>query len=174
MNIYDNEIHLIDAALNGDQSAYKQLYNLHIDALYCFLSQFSETTSQTEEWVQRAFIKAFEKLGSFKQHSKFKTWLFTIGLNEMRTDMRSNIRFTELHDHHIEREKDEKMEEAGLWLKAKDAIRSLAPEKRMVCLLHIAEGYSHAEIASMIGITEAASRTILHRTKKELKLITAQ
>ncbi len=169
MNIHKNEKQLIELALNGDQSAYKRLYDHHVDTLYCFLSQFSETTSQTEEWTQRAFIKAFNKLEKFKQNSTFKTWLFTIGLNEMRSDMRLKIKFTEVKDYHLDHKEEQPVEEMNIWSEAKEALRNLAPEKRMVCLLHVAENYSHAEIASMIGITEASSRTILHRAKKELQ-----
>lgn len=174
LNISNKETELIESALKGDQSAYKQLYDLHVDGLYCFLSQFADNNTQSEEWTQRAFIKAFKKLGSFKQNSKFKTWLFTIGLNEMRSDMRKKIQFTEIENMHLEEEQEEPIIESPIWLKAKEAIKQLAPQKRIICLLHIAESYSHAEIAAMIGISEAASKTTLHRAKKELQLIVEQ
>ena len=44
----------------------------------------------------------------------------------------------------------------------------------MICLLHIAEDYSHAEIAQMIGITEGSSRIILHRAKQELRTLVSK
>ena len=94
----NNEIELIEKALMGNQRAFKTLYDLHVDALYRFLCQFSDQPSQIEEWTQRAFIKAFKKLSQFNQRSSFKTWLFTIGLNEMRTDMRKKIHFEDLDD----------------------------------------------------------------------------
>lgn len=169
MNKVETEIQLIEKALTGDQSAFKQLYNLHVDALYCFMAQFSKSNLQKEEWTQRTFIKAFEKLAQFKNNSSFKTWLFTIGLNEMRTDMRKKIHFEDVEDHHIEIDLSEPIEETNIWNKAKSALKKLSPDKRMICLLHIAEDYSHAEIAEMVGITEGSSRVILHRAKLELK-----
>lgn len=171
MNNLEDEIQLIENALIGEQSAYKVLYETHVDGLYCFLSQFAEDTSQNEDWTQRSFIKAFNKLSQFKSNSSFKTWLFTIGLNEMRTDMRKKIHFESIEDHHLEFDDSQPIEETKIWEIAKSAIKKLAPDKRLVCLLHIAEEYSHAEIAKMIGISEGSSRTILHRAKQELKAI---
>ena len=103
----------------------------------------------------------------------FKTWLFTIGLNEMRTDMRKKIHFEDIEEHHLEFDDSLPIEETKIWQQAKSAIKKLTPDKRLVCLLHIAEDYSHAEIAKMIGITEGSSRTILHRAKQELKAMVA-
>ena len=171
MSSSKEETQLIESALIGNQSAYKRLYENHVDGLYCFLSQFTDNTLQNEEWTQRAFIKAFNKLSQFKSNSSFKTWLFTIALNEMRTDMRNKIHFENIEDHHLETDTSENIEESNIWQQAKSAIKQLSPERRIICLLHIAEGYSHSEIAGMIGITEGSSRTILHRAKKELKNI---
>jgi len=167
----ENETKLIENALTGQQSAFKALYEQHVDKLYCFLSQFADNTSQKEEWTQRAFIKAFNKLDQFNHRSSFKTWLFTIGLNEMRSDMRKKMHFESIDDKQLDFKESEPIEESNIWYKAKAAIRQLAPDKRVICLLHIAEDYSHAEIAEILGITEGTSRVILHRAKKELKTL---
>jgi RNA polymerase sigma-70 factor (ECF subfamily) len=174
LNNTELEILLIKRAINGEQSAFKKLYEDNIDSLYCFLSQFAESDSQKEEWSQRAFIKAFNKLSQFNHRSSFKTWLFTIGMNEMRSDMRKKIDFETIEDSQLEFKQSNDIGETDIWLRAKSAIKKLRPEKRMVCLLHIAENYSHAEIAEMIGITEGASRTILHRAKQELRTMVSQ
>lgn len=160
--------------MTGHQSAFKTLYDQHVDELYSFLSKFTESTSQKEEWTQRAFIKAFNKLDQFNHKSSFKTWLFTIGLNEMRSDMRKKIHFENIDDKQLVHVESEPLEETNIWVKAKTAIRELAPEKRVICLLHIAEDYSHAEIAEMIGITEGTSRVILHRAKQELRTMVSK
>ena len=61
--------------------------------LFRFLSQFSDERVLAQEWTQRAFIKAFERIHQFSANSSFKTWLFTIGLNEMRSDNRKKWEF---------------------------------------------------------------------------------
>lgn len=169
MNSIIEDTILIKQALEGNQKAYKILYEQHIDLLFRFLVQFTDDRTQVQEWCQRAFIKAFDKINTFKHQSSFKTWLFTIGLNQMRTDFRSKKIFEELPDTFEEIHIDDNIYESDLWLKAKEAIRSLSTDKKMIVLLHIAEGYSHKEIAEMLSINEGTSRIILHRAKEELK-----
>lgn len=164
-----DEIKLINQAINGDQGAYKKLYDHHIDGLFAFLNQFSKDRDLVRDWTQRAFIKAFNKLNTFQFNARFKSWLFTIGLNEMRTDMRSAIQFVELHEGELDLIEDELDSDPELWNHAKTAIQELDPKKKMILLLHVAEGYSHKEIAKMLSIKEGTSRIILHRTKEELR-----
>ncbi len=166
------EIQLIKNALKGNQNAFNQLYNHHVDQLFRFLHQFSKNRQEVQDWTQRAFIKAFSKLNSFKLESRFKTWLFTIGLNEMRSDRRSGPEFIEFPETFSESEftqPDAEEAEFDNWIIAKDAIRTLTPDKRMILLLHVAEGYSHQEIGEILSIQEGTSRIILHRAKKELR-----
>ena len=162
------EIKLINQAINGDQNAYRILYDHHIDGLFAFLNQFSKDRDLVRDWTQRAFIKAFNKLSTFKFNARFKSWLFTIGLNEMRSDMRVPIKFVELNDNELDHADEEDIDPV-LWELAKEAIRDLDPKKKMILLLHVAEGYSHSEIAEMLSIKEGTSRIILHRTKEELR-----
>lgn len=161
---------LVERAKNGDRRAFKDLYDLHAEPLYRFMRQYSAQTVEVEDWVQRAFIKAYHHLDTFAGASRFATWLFTIALNEMRTDRRrpSLVAFDseELKDVDGEsRDSDD-----FIW---DDALRTLVDKmeetKKTVFLLYEVEGYSHAEIASMLGVGESASRTILHRARRWLK-----
>ena len=149
--------------------AFKQLYEEHADALYLFMKQFSPDIQQTEDWVQRAFIKAYVNIGKFDGISLFKTWLYKIAINEMRMDYRragltKNI---SLEDEEITTE----MEDVDLqWnLVMKKWLNELSEVKRMVFILFEVEGYSHSEIAGILNINESTSRTILTRTKMWLK-----
>lgn len=164
-----DESFLISRIREGDTRAYRQLYDRHVDGLYRFLKQFSRNRQQVEDWVQRSFIKAFDSLDRFAGRSRFSTWLFTIGLNEMRTDRRripvipieeAPPQPQETDDPHDRFHWDDMMR---TWLDEMDDV------KRSVFLLHEVEGFSHAEIAGMLQIHESASRTILSRTRAFLQ-----
>lgn len=159
---------LIERALNGHQGSFKILYSDHVDGLFAFLNQFLSDREQVKECTQRAFIKAFRKLHTFQGNARFKTWLFSIAYNEMRVDMRNKIHFETLEnmDGELSHNSEEQIPEH--WYEAKEAIRELQPDKKIVFLLYIAEGYSHKEIGQILNIEESTSRVILHRTKKEL------
>lgn len=160
---------LVARAGEGDPKAFRTLYERHVDALYRFLRQFSGDRQEVEDWVQRSFIRAFRSLDRFQGRSRFGTWLFTIGLNEMRTDKRKAGMVL------MDGPAGEVGESAGFvdafeW---DDLMRELLSRidenKRAVFLLYEIEGFSHAEIAEMLGIGESASRTILARTKHALR-----
>lgn len=160
---------LIARAGEGDPKAFRALYERHVDSLYRFLRQFSGDRQEVEDWVQRSFIRAFRSLDRFEGRSRFGTWLFTIGLNEMRTDRRRATMVL----------LDEPQEGAAAPADPADSfewddlmrelLSRLDENKRAVFLLYEIEGFSHAEIAAMLGIGESASRTILARTKHALR-----
>lgn len=163
------EQELVRKVKTGDQRAYKQLYELYVDSLYLFMKQFSPDKQQIEDWVQRAFIKAYLNINKFDGISLFKTWLYKIALNEMRMDFRKAglAQNVSLEEEEIVTE----MEDSDLqWnLVMKNWLYELNEIKRMVFILFEVEGYSHSEIAGLLNINESTSRTILTRTKAWLK-----
>ena len=153
----------------GDQRAFRQLYDLHVSSLFRFLGQFGGTREDVREWVQQAFIKAFLHLDRFDERSTFATWLFRIGLNEMRSDRRKLTILTR-DDGRIEEMPAEDLADRFVWDQAmRTWLEELDEQKRTVFLLHEVEGFSHGEIARILDIEESHSRTILARTRSYLR-----
>jgi len=164
-----NETVWINQAKEGQEKACRKLYVDHVGSLYRFLRQFSHQDHEVEEWVQRAFIKAFERLETFDGRSRFSTWLFTLGINEMRMDRRREkvVSFTPLDD---DPGSEEDLPEAFEWTELmREWMQSIDETKRAVFILYEVEGYSHGEIGMMLGIAESSSRTLLSRVKRQLK-----
>ncbi|MEK6755922.1 MAG: RNA polymerase sigma factor [Bacteroidota bacterium] len=160
----------IEKAKGGDHRAFKSLYEVHVTPLFRFLRQFSSDTGQVEDWVQRAFIKAFEHLQDFQGRARFSSWLFTLGLNEMRMDRRRAqivpmvpIEYDEFSSSESEPQQFDWNETMKAWM------LDLDETKRAVFTLYEIEGYSHAEIAEMLNVAESTSRTLLSRTKRYLQ-----
>ncbi|TAK53090.1 MAG: RNA polymerase sigma factor [Bacteroidetes bacterium] len=169
MHTITDEQQWIKKTGEGDHRAFKKLYEAHVVSLFRFLRQYSENTAQVEDWVQRAFIKAYHNIVSFKGTSRFSTWLFTIALNEMKSDFRRTKSVILSMDGFYE-QRGESEEEQFVWSDSmKVLLRELDEQKRSVFLLFEVEGYSHAEIASMLNIGENASRTLLCRAKQQLR-----
>lgn len=142
---------------------------MHITPLYRFMRQFETDSDQVEEWVQRAFIKAYINIGQFERTAKFSTWLFRLALNEMKMDRRTMaiIPLETVYDEDYSAVNTNEEFEWNDLMKA--WLAELSETKRMVFLLYEVEGYSHAEIAKMLGVGESTSRTILTRTKQFLQ-----
>lgn len=164
-----DETSLVSRTKDGDHEAFKELYESSVDPLYRFLKQFSADTHQVEEWVQRSFIKAYEHIGSFQGRSRFATWLFRIGLNEMRSDKRRGaaLTFEPVYDGTESTENESGHFEWSETMKG--WLDQLDEAKRTVFILYEVEGYSHAEIASLLNVGESTSRTLLSRAKHWLK-----
>lgn len=154
----------------GDKNAFRILFDANVNYLFRFLCQFSKDKDLVEDWVQTAFIKAYQNIDRFEGNSKFSTWLFKIGINEMKSGMRKiNARtFEEVEDNILgvaENEvKDFELSHDMKWLLAE-----LDENKKAVFILYEVEGYSHSEIAEILDVSESASRTILCRTKNYLQ-----
>ncbi len=161
---------LIQKSRAGDHSAFRTLYDQNVIQLFRFMRQFTDNEEQIKDWVQRAFIKAHEKLHTFDGISMFSTWLFKLALNEMRMDFRrakivSFIPVTDLHES-IHEDDGASFE----WdMMMKQWLSELDETKRGIFILYEVEGYSHAEIADFLQIKESTSRTLLTRTRQFLR-----
>lgn len=77
--IEDSEI--IQAALKGDDRAYKRLMQKYHDAIFNFIQRMIRDRPQVEDLTQEAFIKAFGSLKNFNDEFAFSTWLYKIAMN---------------------------------------------------------------------------------------------
>ena len=161
---------IIEKVKKGDTKAFKKLYDDNVQSLYRFLFQFSGNRYIVEDWVQTTFIKAYKNIDRFEYKSKFSTWLFSIGLNEMRSYFRnkSNLKtvsFDDIYmDEHLLEEEAFEWQEDMRWL-----LSELDEDKKAVFILFEVEGFSHSEVSQILNISEASSRTTLSRTKQYLK-----
>ena len=165
-----DERQLVKESKEGDHEAFRRLYDLTVVRLYRFMSQFSQDEDQVRDWVQRAYIAAYEHLDDFDGISLFSTWLFKLALNEMRMDFRRAkiVSFVSLGDDDDQGAPDE--EQVFHWeMTMKHWLGQLDETKRAVFVLYEVEGYSHSEIADMLHIRESSSRSILTRTKQFLR-----
>ena len=164
----DDAIWVVQAK-EGNQQAFRALYDANVAPLYRFLRQFSSSDDQVSEWVQRSFVKAFERLETFNEQARFSSWLFSVALNEMKMDWRRANYVSYVADIEELDSTSSDSQEFEWDVAMKSLIQSLDETKRAVFILYEVEGYSHAEIASMLGIAESSSRTFLTRAKRFLQ-----
>lgn len=159
----------VSRAMGGDQMAYKALYDRHMGGLFRFMTQFSDDRDLISDWVQMAFIKAFQNLERYEGRASFKSWIFRIAINEMKQTFRKAHREPEqLDEDQLYSYSDQRSSPAD-WITLKDKIRRLSDRPRLVFLMFEIEGFSHAEIAKVLDITESSSRSILTRVKIQLR-----
>ena len=78
----------IDRVLQGDSNAFSFLINRYKDMVFTLVVKIVKNREDAEEVAQDSFIKAYQKLESFKGQSKFSTWLYTIAYRNALTKVR--------------------------------------------------------------------------------------
>ncbi len=125
---------------------------------------------EAEDVMQEAFLKAFDKINTYKGEVSFGAWLKRIVVNRSLDYLKKrkvqfeevNERTTQIADYAIE------TKEVDVQI-LKKAIQNLSDGYRVVLSLYLIEGYDHEEISQILGISNSASRTQLLRAKNKLK-----
>ena len=173
---------LIRRAQQGDQAAFQALYDEHVGRVHALCLRLTADAARAEELTQDAFVRAWERLGSFRGESAFGSWLYRLTVNVVflsrRAERRRALRVLTSDDPAaLERPgsaatgsgRGGRGGDAGLALDLERAVAALPPGAREVFVLHDVEGYRHAEIAELTGIAVGTSKAQLFRARRLLR-----
>jgi RNA polymerase sigma-70 factor, ECF subfamily len=163
---------LIRRAQDGDMAAFEQLYRDNVGRVFAVCLRLAGDASLAEELAQEAFVRAWQKLGSFRGESAFSSWLYTLAVNTALTERRSRRRRTArvfATDDLTAFDKPGRPPGPEHGFDMEKAMAALPPGARAVLVLHDVEGYKHHEIAEMTGIAEGTSKAQLHRARRLLR-----
>ncbi len=163
---------LVQRAARGDVAAFEELYRANSGRVYLLCLRMSGDPSMAEELAQEAFVRAWQKLGSFRGSSAFSTWLHRVTVNVVLGNRRSAAR----REARINAVSDAVLNEVqGLngWpgdaLDLERAVTALPDRARTIFVLHDIEGFRHREIAEITGVAVGTSKAQLHRARKLLR-----
>ncbi|HEY7684242.1 MAG TPA: RNA polymerase sigma factor [Gemmatimonadales bacterium] len=151
----------------GDEEAFRQLYRRHAPALFAFARRLVGGDHQAaEDVLQEAWIRAVERLNRFAWRSELRTWLSGILINCARESLRRLGRLPPLDAADIaEPSPGPPVERLDL----EQAIAALPAGYRIVLVLHDIEGYSHDDIAQILGVEPGTSKSQLARARRALR-----
>ena len=168
---------LAAACRRGSLEAFEQLYLEQGARLKSVAFNLLGNASDAEDAVQEVFLRVYRGIGSFKGQSAFSTWIYRILVNCCFDLGRRKARRQEAS----EPEPDEGRE-AEAWdavaapvadhplrLALESCMKRLSPKHREVFVLFEVEGFRHAEIASILDISEALSKNRLFEAKQQLR-----
>jgi len=166
------EWQLVQDAQGGDLAAFERLYRDNERRVFALCMRLSSDPALAEELTQEVFIRAWRKLGSFRGHSAFSSWLYPLTVNVALTERRSRrrrlARVVPTDDvTTLEPSTPAPMPETGFDLEK--AMARLPPGARRVFVLHDVEGRTHEEIASLLGLAPGTSKAQLHRARRLLR-----
>lgn len=157
-----------------DRAAQQELYTRYAARLLTLCRRYSDSKQEAEDILHDTFLIAFDRLASFKYKGEgsLYAWLRRIAVNQAIDRIRKYrwkllpIR-AQLQEESVALEEDDLMKITQEELLG--MISGLPRVRRTVFNLYCLDGYSHKEIAKMLGISEKGSASILSKAKNQLK-----
>lgn len=166
----DSDAEVAARAATGDARAFERLYRAHAARVHS-LARRMLRDDEADEATQDVFVRAWQKLGTFRGQAAFGTWLHRLAVNVLLS-RRATRGLRE------RRQADDAapLEHAAgppatpeLRLDVDDALARLPDGMRRVLVLHDIEGFRHEEIAAALGIAVGTSKSQLHRARMAMR-----
>jgi RNA polymerase sigma-70 factor (ECF subfamily) len=163
---------LVERAQGGDARAFEEVYRALVGRIYALCLRMSRDTERAEELTQDVFVRAWERLGSFRGEAKFATWLHRLAVNVVLQAGRASSRRRAREDVTADPERYLKRAEVsmpGTRLDLERAIAALPNGAREVLVLRDIYGYKYREIAEMKGVALGTVKAQIHRARKMVR-----
>lgn len=162
---------IIKNCIKGNAMAQKELFDSYAPVMLGVCYRYTKSMEDAEDVLQEGFIKVFKNLKQYRFEGELQAWVRRIMVNTSLNFLKRNKRyreemvFEETSLHPIVEETPQ------IILQAKELaslIRQLPTGYQTIFNLHAAEGYTHVEIAAMLGINEGTSRSQYARARNLL------
>jgi len=166
----DAEVADVALAASGDGRAFERLYRGHVARVHS-LARRMIGPDVADDVTQDVFVRAWDKLATFRGEAAFGTWLHRLAVNVIlarRTSLGTERSRFDDRDGALETVSS-RHADAGLSLDFEDAIGRLPDGARQVFVLHDVAGYKHEEIGVMLGIASGTSKSQLHHARMALR-----
>lgn len=165
-------LEIIESCLSGNQFAQKRLYELFVKSMFRLCRRYVENEQDAEEVLMNGFLKFYKNLKAFKltDENSLERWLRQIMINECLLFIRQRkIKFSsiEIIENEVQEPEFTNLETDDLY----NILLTLPIGYRTVFNLFAIEGYSHAEIAIKLNISEGTSKSQLSRARELLQKI---
>ena len=166
---------LVDSARQGDRGALEELYLIHFDRIYGYLHVTVGNRHDAEDLTTQTFVRMLESIGRFRWGSApFSAWLFRIAHNLAMDHFRARRRW-QPEEEVPEPEPDEATSAEAVALQSigrrsmLELIEDLSPDQQQVLTLKFVFDFSNGDVATILGKTEGAIKSLQHRALVSLQ-----
>jgi RNA polymerase sigma-70 factor (ECF subfamily) len=170
----------VQATLKGNPAAFETIVRRYTPVLYSLAYRLLDRGEDTEDAVQEIFEKVFRNLPRFRINKRFFPWLYTIGVNHLRSLERRGRRRSRLKIlssepgrilESVASEQGNPVEQSELRegeRLAQQALETLRVDYREVFVLRQIQNLTVQEVSEVLGIPEGTVKTYLHRARKAM------
>jgi RNA polymerase sigma factor (sigma-70 family) len=160
---------LVDGCLREERQVQELLFRRFAPRMKAVCMRYCQNQEDAEDALMETFVKVFDHIRTFSHQGALEGWIRRIAvntsLNKIRSRRQTETLEPELHDTEIGDDALNRLETIELL----EMIGKLPEGYRMVFNMYAVEGYSHHEIAGMLGIEEVTSRTQLAKARRALQ-----
>jgi RNA polymerase sigma-70 factor (ECF subfamily) len=166
---------LVGRAQQGDRDALEELYLIHFDRIYSYLHMSVGNRHDAEDLTTQTFLKMLESIGKFRfQAAPFSAWLFRIAHNLAMDHFRASRRWQPEEEvpepHGVEQVSAEEEAFQSIGRKSMlELIEGLSHEQQQVLTLKFVFNFGNGEVATILGKTEGAIKSLQHRALASLQ-----
>ena len=170
------ETDLIQAISQGDQGAFKSLYNATSTNVYNTALGYAQDTKDAEEITQLVYIKIHKYAHSFQGNSTINTWVYRITVNASLDFLKKRNRFSFMNTSLTNQESPD-FEHPGIILEKKEegkalfsVIKGLPKNQKTAFILSYVEDLPRQEVADIMEVSLKAVESLLQRAKSNLRI----
>jgi RNA polymerase sigma-70 factor (ECF subfamily) len=179
--VLDSDAQLMLRFRNGETGAFDQLFSRHTRAIINFAYRFVRERQTAEELAQDIFLRVYESASRYRVEAKFTTWLYRIATNVCLNEIRkSHLRAGRLPLEAIARgplpacalgcgsSPEKLLEREAISRAIREALNRIPEKQRIAFVLNKYQEFSYAEVAEIMGISEKAVKSLIHRAREAL------
>jgi RNA polymerase sigma-70 factor, ECF subfamily len=186
-----DDTELLQRLLDGDEKAFVEIVTRYHESLVRVARYYVANDASAEDVAQETWIAVLRGVDRFEGRSSFKTWLFRVLVNRARTTGVKEHRVVPVDPQASERSVNpSRFDQSGAWKEppvpfteaiengianepivrlVHESIARLPESSRAVVTLRDVQGLSTAEVADLLGVSEANVRVILHRSRARIR-----
>jgi len=167
-----DDITLVNECVKGNARAQRMLFDKFAGKMMTVCLRYAKNTVQAEDVLQDGFVKVFMKLSDFKKEGSLEGWIRRIMVNTALDQIRKEVKFKgdlDIEDVGYKLENNAFIEEEMMAEDLMKLVRAMPDGYRIVFNMFAIEGYSHAEIATTLGVTENTSKSQYSRARAYLR-----
>ena len=168
-----------------DERAFRELVEAHRDRVFNITYRMLGNRSEAEDVAQEVFITVFKTIDTFREESRFSTWLYRVTVNHCKNRIKYLARRHDRDRDELDEtsreangaagapprhvQPDVALEGAQLEVLLQEAIASLDDDQRVVVVLRDIEDLSIEEICEITGLPDGTVKSRLHRARLQLR-----
>lgn len=167
------EAQLIKAVQEGDQRAFKELFDRYAQVLMGMAMRYARNEADAEDILQEAMVRVHRKIGDYEGKGSFEGWMKKILVHTAINFVNKRNKDAEQKNNDMEVEEmkiaDEELPDDLGQEELMNALKRLPEGYRTVFNLVVMEGYEHQEVSELLGISTGTSQSQLFKAKKMLR-----